>query len=344
MKHSPVVMIMAGGSGTRLWPLSREKRPKQLLALYSHKSLIRETYDRALLLTDKKSIFIGTGEKYRKAIARELNISRRQFILEPEGKNTAPIIALFVKQMARKKKTANRPLVILSADHFISNVELWRDTVLSACADNNHLICLGIKPTRPDTGYGYIESGEKLNGALHKIISFKEKPDIRTAEQYIRSGNFLWNSGMFIFPQQLLLSELARHAPEIDKLTDIAQKSAKKLKKSFRKMPNISIDYALLEKSDRLAVIHGDFIWDDVGSFEAIVRTNGPDAAGNYPGPGTAYRSIGSENNIMYASKPIALLGAKNLVVVETEQVLLIAERSSLGDIKKIREQFPEYF
>lgn len=343
MKEKPLVLILAGGSGTRLWPLSREKKPKQLLALYSKKSLIKETFERAQLIASRKDIYIGTGLRYKKEIASELKITDKQFICESEGKNTAPIIALFAKTMGQKKKNLSRPLVILSADHFIGDIKKWKSAIQQACQVRSHLVCIGVEPSRADTGYGYIEAGDKLNAHCRKIISFREKPDAVLAQEYLKSGRHFWNSGMFVFPCKLFLKELAWHNPQIDTLTNKALEGLKQLKKSFAQMPNISIDYALLEKSNRLAMVSASFQWDDVGSFEAITRICGKDEAGNTPAPTAAYRSIDSKNNIIYAKRPVALLGVSDLVIVESKDVLLIAHRDHLSKIKKIRAEFIEY-
>ena len=344
----PYVLILAGGSGTRLWPLSRKAKPKQLLALYEKDSLMQATLKRALVLTSKKKIFIGTNQALMKSIRRQIpNLKKSNFIIEPEGKNTAPIIALFVAYLKRKGKDMQRPIVVLSADHFIAPTEKWVNSVMQAAQYANERIwCMGIKPTRADISYGYIKSGDSLyqTATLKGIDAFKEKPDQATAETYFNSSEYTWNSGMFIFSAELFLSELFSHAPEIHELALKSFGKKKCLKKFFSKMPNISIDYAILEKSKKLGVVEGDFSWDDLGSFEAVSRIKDADADGNFNPNDANYHSIDSGNNVLYTAelKGVALLGVSGLVIAERKGVLLLAKRDRIGDLKKLREMFPE--
>ncbi|MCS6985537.1 MAG: sugar phosphate nucleotidyltransferase [Leptospiraceae bacterium] len=343
--EQPIVLILAGGSGTRLWPLSRKEKPKQLLSLYSNKTLIEETFRRAQLLSDPKSIYVATTSKLAKNIRPLLPLQRQNFIIEPQAKNTAPILAYFMQLMQQKKTTKGRTVVVLSADHYIQDNETWQKTLLRALSQKEYLVCIGIKPTRAETGYGYIEVDKRkaLGESLYKIESFKEKPDLKKAQFYLKSGNFLWNSGMFVFPPALFLDELKKHAPQIYELSEMALQSTAKLKDAFNQMPEISIDYALLEKSSRLAVVPGDFVWDDVGSFEALARILKANDDGNYVYEQTTCRSVFARENIVLASrKKVALLGVQDLVIVEGGDVLLVAHRKSLEQIKKLRELFPE--
>ena len=270
----PYVLILAGGSGTRLWPLSREKRPKQILKLYSKYSLIQNTYQRAKSLTKKKNIFIGTNKYLKKLIRKQTpELKRKNFIIEPLGKNSAPIIAYFCMWLKKSKKDIARPIIVLSADHYISSTDLWVDNIKNVLRlAKERIWCLGVKPTRADTGYGYIHIGSKVEKNLYEINSFKEKPSKEKAKVYYENSKYLWNSGMFIFTADLFLSELQKTNPTIFNLAKDCAINKSKLKEKFPKMPSISVDYAVLEKSDKLGVVVGSFKWDDIGSFLSFER------------------------------------------------------------------------
>lgn len=338
----PYVLILAGGSGTRLWPMSRNALPKQLLPVTGKKTLIEETLDRALLLTDRKHIFIGTNAALKKKMKKKTG--KVNYLVEPAARNTAPIIALFCAEIARKKPDSDVPVVVLSADHYIAPAENWARSVQKTFpyADNK-IWCMGIKPTRPDTGYGYIEGGESYSdNDMFLIKSFREKPDEKTASDYVTRSEFSWNSGMFIFSVRLFRNELKQHAPEILALSDLAVKSKKNLKKYFPDMPDISVDYAVLEKSANTAVIQADFIWDDVGSFPSFARILKADTSDNYAAAETAVVSVSSKGNIVLSGKKVALLGVNNLVIIDTKDVLMIADRSQIDKIKDLRSLLPE--
>lgn len=338
--REPFVLIMAGGSGTRMWPMSREKRPKQLLSLYSEKSLMQETRDRALELTSEKNIIIGTGSSLKEPIAENLNFSDENFLIEPEAKNTAPIIALFAARL-EKMGCNDNPVMVLSADHFIDPVADWLATVKKVLPHAGERIwCLGIEPSRPDTGYGYIEAGSEINDGLYDIRAFREKPDSRTAEEYFNSGRHYWNSGMFIFTPRIFLKETESTAPEIADLARRGVDAGEKRDQAFRQMPDISVDYAVLEKASSLGVAPCRFQWDDVGSFEAVSRIQKKDTDGNYTERAGTVESLNSGGNIVLTDRKTALLGVENLVIVEHEGVLLVAARDAISDIKKIRAKF----
>ena len=349
MKH-PYVLIMAGGSGTRLWPLSRKKYPKQLLPVLSTKSLLQETLDRALFLTIKKNIFIGTNQKLKKMIQKEIPyLKSKQFIIEPEMRNTAPIIALFGAWLKMKRQNMKTPIIVLAADHYISPCADWANIVESVFPFlEKNIFCVGVQPTRPDVGYGYIEMGDELEGAKEhhrKVAAFREKPKLATAKKYIKEGHFCWNSGMFIFSGEILLQELSIHAPDIAILATKCVQGKGELKKNFRKMPNISIDYALMEKTKNLAVARGNFRWDDVGSFLSLERVHKKNSNNNVINTQCDIHSIKSKNNIVLTNNKnlkVALLGVEDLVIVENNNVLLVAKKSSMDSIKKMREKFPD--
>jgi len=348
--ENPYILIMAGGSGTRLWPLSRQNHPKQLLTLFSKYSLIEETINRALLLTKRSNIYIGTNKEIRDSILKVSHkiIPKKNFILEPKARNTAPIITLFVQILAKRKKDMKRPIVVLSADHHISPAKKWAEFVQKSFEYADKKIwCLGIEPKHPDTGFGYIEIDTPIDLDLYKIKAFNEKPDISTAKKYVESKRFLWNSGMFIFSGNRFQRELQLNFNEIYEIGKKCIKSKKHLKKHFKKMPNISFDYAILEKSKNLGVIRANFNWNDVGSYSAIETIKGKDKQQNYSINKDKYSELNSKNNFISnddKNLQISLLGVKDLVIVKNKNVLFIANKNNIQDIKELREKVDEKY
>ncbi|MDH5719086.1 MAG: sugar phosphate nucleotidyltransferase [Spirochaetia bacterium] len=342
---NPYILILAGGSGTRLWPLSRENIPKQLLNLYGKKSLIEETVSRSLKLTSKERLFIGTSAKLKKAIQKQISwLKNSNFIVEPEGKNTAPIIAYFCA-LLKKQSKENASIVVLSADHFIEPADKWASVIKQIInRDDKKIYLLGIKPTREETNYGYIETGRTLlENRFFEIDGFKEKPDLKTAKKYIKSKKFLWNSGMFIFNVDVFWEELKKADMKIADCAEKCAKSSKELNQYFPMMPNISVDHAVLEKSKNLAVAAADFSWDDVGSYISFFRVNKADKFETVCYPKPNYKSIDSSKNILYTSqniKKIALLGVSDLIIVEKDGLLLIANQNEIDKIKDLRNLF----
>ncbi len=345
MSKKPYLLIMAGGSGTRMWPLSTKKEPKQLLPLTGKLSLIEETLERCRQLTDKKRIFIGTGKGLQKAISRKVKyLKKKNFLIEPTARNTAPIIALFCAHI-REQGDEKAPVIVLAADHHIHPVEGWLEAVKAAMAKADERIwCMGIKPSRPETGYGYIETGNNIEDNLFEIKSFKEKPDLALAQQYFTQNQFFWNSGMFIFSSRLFWQELKNSQPEIAKLATRCAKGKKALAKNFGKMPDISVDYAVMEKSDKLGVVCANFAWDDVGSFLALERILPSDEAKNIKAGRGKFNRIDSEGNTIYLDKlkHASLLGVKDLIIAEKDGVLLIASKDKIEKIKDLRGDAPE--
>ena len=348
MKEYPYILIIAGGTGTRVWPMSRANKPKQLLPLVSNKSLLQETIDRSLVLTSKENIYIGTNSHLKNSIQQDIPwIEDNNFIIEPIGRNTAPIIALFCAFLYKNNKDVHKPIVVLSSDHYISPLDLWQKAIESTFLNiQNYIYCIGIQPTSPNINYGYIEVGNQLDTNNQFFIkSFKEKPNVATAELYLSSGSFLWNSGMFVFTTSLFLNELERLNPIIFELVMKCVESPQNLEIFFPQMPDISIDYAVMEKSNKLAVVKGRFSWDDIGSFIAIKNVKKPDINGNFTSENLYYQSIHSTNNILLTNNSnikFALLGINDLIIVENNGIIFIANEDNISSIKKIREMFPK--
>ena len=338
----PFVMIMAGGSGTRLWPMSRVNRPKQLINIVGKKTLIEEAVERARLLTTPDRIYIGTNKDLAAKIQKIVKLDKKQYLLEPDARNTAPIIAYFTSFLKQHGADDSSGVVILAADHHIEPVEKWAETVkLALTRATERIWCMGIRPTRAETGYGYIEAGIEVAPRMSAISSFREKPDYQTASHYLTTERHFWNSGMFIFSLGRMREDLRIYQAEMLKLADTCAQSPAALAKSFAKMQNISIDYAIMEKTKKVGLIQADFLWDDVGSFEAFGRIYPANESGNHVISGKVI-SHRAKGNIVKTGLTIALLGLDNCVLVEDNGVLLIAKRDALPEIKDLREKAPK--
>jgi len=338
----PFVMIMAGGSGTRLWPMSRVSRPKQLIHITGKKTLIEEAVERARLITTPDRIYIGTNKDLAAKIQKIVKLEKKQYLLEPAPRNTAPIIAYFASFLKAHGADDQSGVVILAADHHISPAPAWAETVkLGLARASERIWCLGIKPTRAETGYGYIEAGIEVAPRMSAISSFREKPDYQTASHYLTTERHFWNSGMFIFSLGRIREDFRIYQGEMLKLADQCAQSPANLAKIFPKMQNISIDYAIMEKTKKVGLIQADFSWDDVGSFDALGRIYAADETGNHIIQGSVI-SHRARGNIIKTGIKIALLGLENCVLIEDNGILLIAKREALTEIKELREKAPK--
>lgn len=341
-------LIMAGGSGERFWPLSTKEKPKQLLKIFSNKSLIRLAYERILPLVDKDQIFIATNEIQLKALKEELpEINGSRIIIEPAFRDTASAIAY--GSLMISKYYDNPTICVLASDHLIANKDEFRKVIKiaesEACKDN--IVTLGIKPEYPETGYGYIEVDNNNLNIPTKALAFKEKPNLELARTYFNSGNYLWNSGMFIFTYNTILEAFKKYSLkhyevslELDKLIDTNNGviTANKVRDIFMKFEKKSIDYAVMEKANNIVVIPSSFGWNDVGSYLAFDELFTKDENNN-----VIYNvksiTIDSTNNIIISQDDkhnINLLGINNMVIVITKENLLIIPKDRCQEIKKI--------
>lgn len=342
-----IPVILSGGAGTRLWPVSRELYPKQLLPLVGDRTMLQATLQRLDGTTVGEPIVV-CNESHRFMVAeqlRQIDITPRAIVLEPFGRNTAPAIALAALQ-ALEGGDADPTLLVLPADHVIRNVKAFHAAmaVASAAADAGHLVTFGVVPHVPETGYGYIRRGDALAGA-HRIEAFVEKPDVARAEEFLRAGTYLWNSGMFVFKAKRFLEELERHAPDIAKQCRAALANAKKDldftrldTEAFEACRSDSIDYAVMEKTKDAVVVPLDAGWSDVGSWSALYDANEADAQGNVRMGDVLVED--SSGNYLYAeSRLVASVGLRDHVVVETKDAVLVAPKDRVQDVKKLVDQ-----
>ena len=331
-------IIMAGGSGSRLWPLSRTYYPKQFLKLNDmEKSIFQLTFERCLKLTSVREIFVVTNKEYKFLITGQIEelgyaSAEENILLEPQAKNTLPAIYNGVKAI---RKQGDDVVVVLSSDHLIGNSDAFANQIregVTLC--DQYLIAFGVCPTFPETGYGYIKPGEKV-GPGFAVEKFKEKPDLATAQKYVRDGYF-WNCGMFMFRTDLFVDEVKKHSPNV---YDAFEQES--VEKCFELTPGISIDYGLMEKSDRIAVIPLRIEWNDLGSFATFYDEYEAKKDGNGNVLFNEEIVINSRNNMIYsdADKAVAVIGVDDLVVVDQQDALLICQKDQTQSVKAVVDQ-----
>ncbi|MFT5705903.1 MAG: mannose-1-phosphate guanylyltransferase [Oceanospirillaceae bacterium] len=341
-------VIMAGGSGSRLWPLSRTLYPKQFLALTSNQTLLQETINRLQGINHQAPLII-CNEEHRFIVAEQLrqqNLSHSGIVLEPVGRNTAPAITLAALHAVKNGNDAL--LLVLAADHVIQNQPAFVESVNQAIpqAESGKLVTFGIVPTAPETGYGYINKGQPISdNHAFKVAGFVEKPNLETAQMYLDSGNYLWNSGMFLFKASRYLEELELHHPEIMAACKLAIGGAhfdldfiRLDEDSFSACPDESIDYAVMEKTKDAVVVPMDASWSDVGSFSALWEVSDKDVNGNAT-RGDVLTTETSNSYIYSQNKLVSTVGVDNLVIVETKDALLVAHKDKVQDVKSIVNQ-----
>lgn len=330
------IIILAGGGGTRLFPLSRDCYPKQFLHVIGDKSLLAQTIERFLGLVEAKDIIIVTNERYIFHVQAELktiNAQKAHIITEPMGKNTAPAIALAQSYCQDVLQCDDDEILFVSpSDHLIKPIDAFQDLIRNAQdVAKDNIVTLGIKPTKPEIGYGYIEA-EKNNNLAKKVISFKEKPDLVTAKEYIASGNYYWNGGMFMFSIATMQAELIKYMPAI---IDITQNGYQYIVDNFVNMPDISIDYAVAEKSQKMMMIPMENIyWNDIGSFDAIAEVLSDKDKNVFKGDILAEDC--TDTMIIGDTRLIAGIDLENLMIIDTPDALLVAKKGESQKVKNI--------
>lgn len=347
------IAIMAGGVGSRFWPASRESLPKQFLDILGvGKSLIQLTYERALRLVPKENILIATNKKYKKLVNEHLpEITDNQILLEPSRNNTAPCIAYVALKISNTAPNATFAVwpsdhVILKEEEFISKMNL----AFSHAEQGDALITLGIQPTRPDTGYGYIEVNHKDGAqAIEKVIQFKEKPDLDTAKQYLDAGNYFWNAGIFIWSIKAVTEAFKNNAPSILEVLgeDLTKYNTSEEQEYIdRVYPNtekISVDYALLERSNNVYTIPADIGWSDLGTWNSLHAYLEKDEYGNVM-QGVMLSTDSCEDNFVRLprDKKAVIKGLKNMIVIDEGDVLLIYPKDQEQEIKSVRNELDD--
>ena len=345
-------VIIAGGIGERLWPLSREKFPKQMLCLGEEKPLIEAAIERIVPLCGKNSILILTSQLLKGLLEKALpDIPKENIMGEPCRKNTGPAIGFAAYWI--EKNFGEGVMVILPSDHFIKDKEKFIKVLskgIHAAESSNSLVTVGITPERPETGYGYIEKGEMIENGIWRVRRFIEKPNLEKAREFTSSPSFLWNSGMLIGKTSTILKNIEIFLPSIlQGLKEVFQ-GKKTLEEVYPTFPDISMDYGLLEKAKDVLMVEGNFFWDDVGNWLAMERIMRKDKAGNVKKGLTV--TLDSQDLIIWGAqdKLIATLGIKNLVIVDTPDALMVIEKSRAQEVKKIlaqlkkeKEKFKKY-
>lgn len=350
MRRTIYPVILSGGSGSRLWPMSRSKYPKQFLPMLGNKSLFTQTLERVSATYGFGKPLVVANEHHRFMVneqAARADIELESVILEPVGRNTAPAVAIAALKAAEVDQDAL--LLFLPSDHVILDAPGFHKAVSDAAcaAKQDYLVCFGMSPSRPETGYGYIAEGELIEGAkdARTISAFKEKPDEQTAAKYLAEGGYHWNSGMFMFAAKTILAEFEAYQPEMLAACRKALAGAapdlnflRLQEDDFAAVPADSIDYAIMEKTTRAAVLPAEFGWSDVGSFSALADVQTPDASGNVSVGDVL--SVNTKNCFIHGDGHlISTVGVEDLIIVATDDAVLVADKDQDQDVKKIVDQ-----
>ena len=341
-------LIMAGGKGTRFWPLSTEENPKQFLNLVGNESMIQMTVNRLKSIIPMERIFVVTDQKYESLVNKHLTeLPSENIIIEPVGMNTAPCIAL--SAMLIEKKFPNATLAVLPSDHLIENEALFQTTLQAADLyvemNPKAIVTLGMEVTRPEVGYGYIKYENELNSiydlSIRKVDKFVEKPDVETAKRYMDEGCYLWNGGMFIWKTQNIISLTKQHlSSTYELLAEIANSSSsefeQKLYELYPQVESISVDYGIMERAEEICVIPSSFGWDDIGSWLSLERYRETDEYNNILDG--EIKALNSKGNIIVSrTKPMVLCGVEDLILVETDEVVMVMKKDDVGRISELR-------
>lgn len=341
-------VIMAGGGGTRFWPISRQARPKQLLNLSGKEIMVNEAADRLAKTADMNDIFIVTN-KTQAAAMKEVTrgrIREDHILAEPSARNTAACIGYAAMEII--KKYGDGVMVITPSDAFIKDEDEFTNILAKAVKEaesTEHLVTVGITPTFPSTGYGYIKYDTASEGDVKKVQEFKEKPDLETAKEYVASGSYAWNSGMFIWKASVILKNFEKFLPEI--YADIVKigeamgtpSEYDVIHDVYPQIQGISVDYGIMEQSDEVMVVPGEFGWNDVASFDMLKVMHDEDADGNIVVGNSV--NIDTRNSVVYSSsgRLVTTLGLDNIVVVETEDSIMVCSKDRVQDVKKIVDE-----
>ena len=347
-------LIMAGGRGTRFWPLSTDEKPKQFLNLIGDETMIQMTVNRIKPSIPLERIFVCTGRKYVDLVKEQLpELPERNIIIEPEGRNTAPCIALSALIIERYYKNAK--MVVLPADHLIKYEGKFRKVLAKAeeFVDLNKkaILTLGMEPSRPETGYGYIKCAQQVyssdNVVVKKVEKFVEKPNMQKAKEYLADGSYLWNGGMFVWNCSNIIEQIKKYSPDtyeaLNKISSVEEKNIQSfIDENYKNTEATSIDYAVLEKSEDVYVIPSDFGWDDVGNWEAIERYREKDPFGNIL-MGLATVDKDGEDNLIVATNTVVIIdGLNGVYVIENDGKIIVGNKKNIAHIKELKELIRE--
>lgn len=332
-------IILAGGGGTRFWPLSRRRRPKQLVELGEGTSLLRATVERLPEALPRSAVWVATTAALRDAVAAQLpEVPPEQILVEPVGRDTAPAIGWAIGRLPEAARAG--VVAVLPADHHVADVDAFRQTLeraIDAVARDDSIMTLGVRPTRAETGFGYLELGEVLDAAtgMRRVVRFREKPDLETARGYAASGDYLWNSGIFVFRGRRLLERLEAHQPEIARGLAAIDAEPERLTEIYRTLPALSIDFAVMEKLDDLVTLPLDCGWTDLGAWSALAEVLGADESGNaVEGDGVV---LDGESNLLFAEDgTIVALGVSDLVIVRSGDCVLVVPKERAQEVREV--------
>lgn len=344
-------LIMAGGSGTRFWPRSKTKKPKQYLNIFGEESLLQETIHRLATFTKEENIYIVSSATQAEVLEKQTPmLPKENLIYEPIGRNTLPCIGLAA--MYAERENPDGVMVVSPSDHLINNTELFKDTVLAAAKiaeERDGIVTLGITPTFPATGYGYVKTADDITGnekiKQFKVERFVEKPDEATATNYLKEGGFYWNSGLFVFKVSVFLKAVEEFAPalyaDLSKIqADLGNPSyPQTLDTIYRAVESISVDYGIMEHAKNIYLVEGNFDWNDLGSWESVYQTDKKDENGNASSGEAMF--LDTKNSYVYAEENnvVAVVGMEDVIVVKDGNTTLVCKRENAEDIKKIVEQ-----
>ncbi len=332
-------VIIAGGRGERFWPRSRFHKPKPLQAIAGPETMLQMTVTRMQPLIPLEQVYIVTGQKLEREVKRQLpGLPERNVIAEPVGRNTAAAVGLSAVQIGRLDEDAT--LAVLPADHLIFDEKEFLACLsigAKVAREKNRLVVFGIKPDRPETGYGYIKAGGEISEKVHEVEAFVEKPDEKTAKKFLASGRYYWNSGMFVWKYSVIMAAIEKHMPRLFTGLQKIRTAPKKevIAEVYEKIENISIDYGVMEKAQNRVMVMGDFRWDDVGSWLAMERIWQKDGEGNVSQG--KFAGIDTHNSIIVGDKTlVATIGISNMIVVTTDDAVLICPKERAQEVKKM--------
>jgi len=331
-----LALIIAGGIGTRFWPLSTPEYPKQFLTLFGDKSMLQLTFERVNTFIHKEDIYIVTTETHAELVAEQLpQIQKDNIIIEPMGMNTAPCIGMSCVYLQQKYE--NERVLILPADHYIPDTEAFKQSIHKTQDIEDYIVTFGIIPTYPATGYGYIQAGKPYNDDFFSVCQFKEKPSLYVANQMLEIGNYYWNSGMFYSDLNTILYAYENHCPEVLSLSNkyLSTQDETQKRDIYAQMPKLPFDIVIMEKSNNVLVLPISYVWSDVGNWRSLSELMENDINGNYfKGQSYTHESV---NNSIYSKKYVALLGVSDIILVETDEAILVVKKEMAEKVKEVR-------